>query len=706
MLVQALEALKIRVFSLSVVTAMAVLLVTASPALAKKKAAAAPAPRAMTPMDIATMESVGEIAISPDGNTFAFVRRVGREPLKEKDGGSWTRLAMIGKNGELRTYMGGNINVGSLSFTPNGKEVAFLSKRGDDKNRALYTMPVNGGEAMKVAEHSEGIQSYSFHPDGSKVALVAVEKSKTSVSDMTKKGFNARVFEESAKNSVLWIARVAAREEKAAEPTKISLSGSVSSIHWSPNGKFISLGLAPSSLVDDSYMFRAIRIVDAVKGKIVGKISNEGKLGKMAWSPDSAHIAFMSGEDINDPSEGRLLMAPAKGGKPVNILPSLQDGSVQDFQWLSGSELIAILNKGVETSVVRVNATEKTQNELIPAGKAIFGSLELSSSGATMALSGQTPRHPSELYSWSAESGLEQKTFHNPWLNDVAFGKQEVVQYSARDGVELEGILIHPTARRGAQKVPLIMAIHGGPESHFRNGWLTYYSIPGQMAAANGYAVFYPNYRGSTGRGVEFSKLSQGDPAGREFDDIVDAIDHLAATGLINKKKVGITGGSYGGYASAWGATYYSNRFAASVMFVGISDLVSKIGTTDIPKEMYNVHFRFWPWDKWNEILRRSPIYYAHQSRTPTLILHGDSDTRVDPGQSKELYRHLKLRGKAATRLVLYPGEGHGNRRAASRLDYSIRMLRWFEHFLKGNRTAAPDYEIDYKKAIGAEEEK
>jgi hypothetical protein len=139
MLVQALEALKIRVLSLSVVTAMAVLLVTASPALAKKKAAAAPAPRAMTPMDIATMESVGEIAISPDGNTFAFVRRVGREPLKEKDGGSWTRLAMIGKNGELRTYMGGNINVGSLSFTPNGKEVAFLSKRGDDKNRALYT---------------------------------------------------------------------------------------------------------------------------------------------------------------------------------------------------------------------------------------------------------------------------------------------------------------------------------------------------------------------------------------------------------------------------------------------------------------------------------------------------------------------------------------------------------------------------------------
>ena len=159
---------------------------------------------------------------------------------------------------------------------------------------------------------------------------------------------------------------------------------------------------------------------------------------------------------------------------------------------------------------------------------------------------------------------------------------------------------------------------------------------------------------------------------------------------------MGITGGSYGGYASAWGATYYSDRFAASVMAVGLSDLVSKIGTTDIPNEMLSVHWLENPWDNWQYFLERSPVYYAGQSHTPTLILHGKSDTRVNPGQSRELYRHLKLRGHAPVRLVLYEGEGHGNRRAASRLDFCLRQMRWLEHYLKGPGGDPPPYDIEY----------
>src|SRR5690606_12470890 len=202
---------------------------------------------------------------------------------------------------------------------------------------------------------------------------------------------------------------------------------------------------------------------------------------------------------------------------------------------------------------------------------------------------------------------------------------------------------------------------HGGPESHYKNGWLTGYSSFGQLAAARGFAVFYPNYRGSTGRGVAFSKLSQGDPAGLEFDDLVDAVDHLIEIGLVDRDKVGVTGGSYGGYATAWLSTRYSDRFAAGVMFVGISNKISKVGTTDIPNEEFLVHARKRPWENWQFFLERSPIYYADDSTTPLLILHGEDDPRVDPGQSHELYRHLKLRGQAPVRLVLYPGEGHGN---------------------------------------------
>jgi dipeptidyl aminopeptidase/acylaminoacyl peptidase len=247
----------------------------------------------------------------------------------------------------------------------------------------------------------------------------------------------------------------------------------------------------------------------------------------------------------------------------------------------------------------------------------------------------------------------------------------------------------------------LILAVHGGPESHVSHGWVTTYSLPGQIAASRGMAVFYPNYRGSTGRGVAFSKLGQGDAAGKEFDDLVDAVDHLVASGLVDKSKVGVTGGSYGGYATAWCSTRFSDRFAAGVMFVGISDKLSKVGTTDIPNEEYYVHALKRPWEDWQFLLERSPIYHAGNSRTPLLILHGKDDPRVNPGQSRELYRHLKLRGQAPVRLVLYPGEGHGNKKAAARLDYNLRLLSWMEHYLKGKGGAMPPSEIDYQESTG-----
>jgi dipeptidyl aminopeptidase/acylaminoacyl peptidase len=253
-------------------------------------------------------------------------------------------------------------------------------------------------------------------------------------------------------------------------------------------------------------------------------------------------------------------------------------------------------------------------------------------------------------------------------------------------------VLIEPVGgvpRKGG--APTIMNVHGGPEAHDSNGWQTAYSKPGHVAAGKGYAVFMPNYRGSTGYGVAFAKQHQGDYGGKEFDDIVDAKRALAADGITDGARTGITGGSYGGYASAWGATYYSAEYAASVMFVGISNNLSKFGTTDIPNEMYLVHERKWPWEEWDHLLDRSPIFHVDKSTTPILIMHGDSDPRVHPAQSLELYRNIKTRKPAVpVRLVFYPGEGHGNARAASRYDYNLRMMEWFDTYLKtGNRSAA-----------------
>jgi dipeptidyl aminopeptidase/acylaminoacyl peptidase len=253
----------------------------------------------------------------------------------------------------------------------------------------------------------------------------------------------------------------------------------------------------------------------------------------------------------------------------------------------------------------------------------------------------------------------------------------------------------------------MVLIVHGGPEAHFSNGWITRYSEPGQILAGEGYAVFYPNYRGSTGKGVDFAKAHQNDYAGGEFNDLVDGVEALAAEEIVNADQVGITGGSYGGFASAWGATALSEHFAASVMFVGISDQLSKFGTTDIPNEMYLVHAREWPWEDWAFFLERSPIRHIEKAETPLLILHGEEDTRVHPSQSMEMYRYMKTATDTPVRLVFYPGEGHGNRMAAARLDYAYRLVRWMNHYITGDGGAPPEFmlEADAIEALLADED-
>ena len=279
--------------------------------------------------------------------------------------------------------------------------------------------------------------------------------------------------------------------------------------------------------------------------------------------------------------------------------------------------------------VISVDGADR--RTLLPAGNLVVTSIDVGRRGA-MALVAQTPRHPNELYTLTENVSATRRTTSNEWLAALRFATQEVIRFEARDGLELEGILIYPLDYQQGQRYPLVLVVHGGPEAHDHNGWLTSYSAPGQVAAARGFAVFYPNYRGSTGRGVEFSKTSQAAAAGPEFDDLVDGVDHLIEMGLVDREKVGITGGSYGGYASAWGTTYYSDRFAAAIPFVGISDAISKMGTTDIPYEMYDVHHRKWLWEDWDYFAKASPIYYVTRNRTARELARARGRRPARPG--------------------------------------------------------------------------
>ncbi len=663
-------------------------------------AAAPAAANVLTPHNVARLRNVSSVAISPDGTQVAYTRLVPRTPLVDEDGGAWEELHVIGSDGVSRAFVSGDVNVSSVRWTPDGTHLSFIARRGKDTTRSLYVVPVGGGEARRVLSHATDINAYAWSPDGLRVAFTARDDDSKTRKDLEKKGFNQNVYEESVPFVRVFVADLRSGTVDASGPSfttrQLPLTGSASTIAWSPSGNRLAVALAPTPLVDDDLMMRRVHIVDADSGRVIANLNNPGKLGQVTWSPDGTRVAMISGQDINDPAAGRLLVASADGGPLKDVLPGYM-GHVSAIAFRDAKTIAFVGDEGVETVFGEIQVDGSGRKTILPAGGRTLAAFDVSKDGRAVAFVADTPAHPAEAFLMKAgEAAPKRLTTSNPWLESARMAKQEVVKFKARDGLDLEGILIRPLDEQPGVRYPLILTVHGGPEAHDRNGWRTRYSDPGQFGAAAGYAVFYPNYRGSTGRGVAFSKLGQGDAAGKEFDDLVDAVDHLVKIGLVDPKKVGITGGSYGGYASAWGATYYSERFAAAVMFVGISNNVSKVGTTDIANEEYLVHALDRPWENWDRKLKTSPIYYTDRAKTPLLIMGGSADPRVSPTQSMELYRHLKLRNQAPVRLVSYPGEQHGNRRAASRLDYSLRLMQWFNHYLKGPGGAMPSAEIDY----------
>ncbi len=642
---------------------------------------------------MATLSYVGSAAVSPNGKYLAYTKVVPRNPLKDEDGSAWVELHVVDDAGRSRPFVTGQVNVSGMRWTPDGTGIAFTSKRAGDEHTSLYVIPIDGGEARRVVAHEANVYGAAFSRDGKQVVFLASEPRTKEQEEWRQKGFNQEIHEEDWMPTKVWIAAA----DGSDTPRALDLEGSAHDVRFSPSGNELAVVLAPTPSVDDSYMFKRVKLVDVASGHVVEPIDNPGKLGQIDFSPDGKHLAMISGADINDPSDGRLMISTIPGdGKLRDLMPDYQ-AHVSSFAWKDDRTLVWVAGEGCRSTVGEVSLDGNRHIWTQGDGPVLHG-VSLSDDARTVASVGASPAFPGELFLATDEKRqFKRLTDTNPWIKEKTLARQEVVEWTARDGLKLEGVLVYPLHYVEGRRYPLILAVHGGPESHVPNGWVTRYSNPGQVAAARGFAVFYPNYRGSTGRGVEFSKLGQADAAGREFDDLVDAVDHLIGIGLVDKDKVGITGGSYGGYASAWGATFYSDRFAASVMFVGISDNVSKLGTTDIPEEMYLVHHRKHLWDDWDYFLERSPIRHVKKNRTATLILHGKDDPRVHPSQSLELHRHLKTLGQAPVRLVWYPGEGHGNRRAAAQFDYNLRMLRWMEHYLQGPGGEPPDFEIDYE---------
>ncbi|WP_440874554.1 prolyl oligopeptidase family serine peptidase [Thalassotalea sp. PLHSN55] len=655
----------------------------------------------LTPEDIATLQYVTQAQVSPDGESVAFSRSVPRELYVEKDGFNWNELYVVDDEGNERAFISGKVNVKNIQWSADGKNIYFLAKMGDDKYTALYQIAFNGGQAQKlVSLKGTSISDYEVSAKNKQIALLAKPAKDPADKKLVEFGFKAEIYEENLTNQVLYVVDLAKATELS--PEAWSIENYVSDIHWSPSGERLLVKTQPTALIDDQYMKSQWHIVDANNQEVTTSFATEGKLGAAEFSYNGKYVALHGAEDKHDPANGRLFLAEVATGKVTDWLPN-HLGHVSDFEWANDeNSLFFTTNIGTETVLGKIKPGKTSYKTLVKPGKFIAGKISVSDSDKTLVVTANTAKHPNEVFMLRGSKYKSTRlTDSNEWLNDKKFAKQETINVKARDGVELSGVLIYPLDYKEGQTYPLIMSVHGGPESHDKNGWVTAYSRPGQIAAGQGYAVLYPNYRGSTGKGVEYSKLGQNDYAGAEFNDLVDLKDHLVNIGLVDKKRVGITGGSYGGYASAWGATKLTEHFAASVMFVGISNQLSKFGTTDISNEMNLVHARSYPWDKWQYYLERSPIYWVGQSKTPLLIMHGKSDPRVHPAQSMELYRYMKVQGKEV-RLVYYPDEGHGNKRIAAKYDYNLRLMRWMDNYLKEGNKTMPSHELDHKAKLEA----
>lgn len=657
----------------------------------------------LQPFHLEKQVMVSQVAVSPCGDHVAYTR-IHFPKMSEEIGSAYSYLYVYHVNDDEHVALIDTlVRVFGIGWTPDGEAITFRQAIPGARGAQVFSVKPDGEDRRQLTDFPRSVRDYGFIND-STLAITATAKHTKEKANLLKQGINLRVFEEEMRHIELWRYNI-----NSGEKTALVDDATVFDFTLSPSGKFIGAAIAPENSVDASYMFKRVHVLDAETGAILHKIENPGKLGQMDWSPDESKLAFKAASKREDAVCGSIFIFDLEKHKEYGDLRNYTEGmelSAIGLKWKDNNNLMIVSEESVDITIRNIDLDKDENTIVMEGGLAAFRSFDYHD--GTFFFAGHTAQHPSELMSYSPES--DQATLlsnHNAWLEGIEMARQEKISYEARDGMRIDGVLIYPLNYEEGKSYPLITYIHGGPEAAVQNGWLSGYSHWGQFAAARDFFVFYPNYRASSGRGVDFTMAGYGKLLETEYDDVLDGIDYLIHNGMVDPERVGMGGGSYGGYFSAWSATKHSERFAASVVFVGVTNQVSKRNTTDIPWEDYLVHWGFWTHENFDKVWGASPVKYTHKSNTPTLVLHGEDDPRVRYSQGLELYRSLKLHSQAPVRFIVYPGEGHGNRLNVNRFDYLKRTLDWFDFYLIQNPGSKemPQMYYEYIKEEEKEEE-
>lgn len=621
----------------------------------------------LTPADVLERRTLADPRFSPSGDRVAFT--VTDPPVGE------TRNTDIWiydlRARALRAFATSPASDVMPRWSPDGTMLAFVSDRAG--TRQVYLIDTRGGEARPLTKQpaGAGVGMFAWSPDGRSIAFTSSDPRTEDAAKRIANKADARVVDRDERPARIRVIDVASGTVRAVTAGTWDLSG----FEWMPNGQ--ALVASGTDTPDPNRQTERLVRVEIADGQIRTLVPAGKPISGIAVSPDGAWLAF-SAPRLDGPQPHDLWIMPASGGEAHNLTGASVDRQIGGVVWRSPTALTVTAADGFRTQLIDLTtdgtATPRTALPVMPSA------IDVARDG-TLAFVGQTTTEPPELWVQSGSQAPERVSgFNAPWkAAHAGIVPATTFTYKSFDGTAIEASWLAPAGYNSNTRYPLVVLVHGGPTGR----WSDAFEPWGQLLAARGYAVLYPNVRGSTGYGHTFVEANRADWGGGDWKDVIAGVDAMIARGIADSTRMGIGGWSYGGYMAMWAVTQ-TNRFRASVAGAGMSDLASEFGTEN--SALYDEWFFGTPYEHQNEFIESSPITFVRHARTPTLILQGENDTTDPIGQSQQFYRGLR-KYNVPSDFVLYPREGHGIREQQHMLDLYTRVIDWYDRWLRSPAT-------------------